>query len=315
MPRLGVVGGVNMDIHLFDVHRPRYGADYVADRYLAEPGGKGANQARAAAILGAEVTLVARVGNDEFGRLCLEAVRCDGVDTRWVRVDKGEHTGFVVIRLIEGRHHSIVFTPGVNEQLAWGDVEPALTELAACDAIVTQTEIPRQVLSPLCRWSTETGVPLFLDPANPSRVTTSALRIAEVVTPDLAEASELVGHPVDTELASVAAVRELTDRGARRVLLKMAERGALLGDATGIRRIATMPVKAVDETGAGDVFLAALAVRRVSGSGWEEAARFANAASALSVSRDGLALPGTAEVLEALDRISTGSSEVTGYAG
>ena len=91
-PRIGVVGGVNMDIHLFGVSRQLSGADFVADEYLAEPGGKGANQARAASVLGASVTLVARVGDDEFGRLCLEAAQSDGVDTESVRVDVRQRT-------------------------------------------------------------------------------------------------------------------------------------------------------------------------------------------------------------------------------
>ncbi len=301
-PRIGVVGGVNMDIHVFDVIEPDTGADFIADRYFVEPGGKGTNQARAAAILGAEVSLIARVGDDEFGRLCIEAAGKDGVDTRWLRVDTKERTGFVVIRLIEGQHRSLVFSPGANRNLEWGDVVAALPHLETCDAVITQAEIPGPVIDSLCRWATETGVPLFLDPANPRNVTVSALRAAQVVTPDLAEAEELVGRVLDAAPARVLAVRELLDMGAQRVILKMGAHGALLGEGDDIRPIETIEIDAVDETGAGDVFVAALALLTARGSGWDEATRFANVAAALSVARSGFSVPNSDEVEEALRR-------------
>jgi ribokinase len=298
-PRIGVIGGVNMDIHLFDVQSQDSGADFFADRYLVEPGGKGTNQARASATLGAEVTLVGRVGDDEFGRLCVASAQQHGVDTQWVRVDVEERTGFVVIRLIEGQHRSLVFVPGANRNLSWDDVLPALEDLRTCDAVITQTEIPMPVLSELCDWAIETGISLFLDPASPRDVTLSALRTAEVLTPDMVDAAELVGRRLDTMPARVLAVEELLDLGVRRVILKLGQGGSLLGDADGIRPIETLHIEAVDETGAGDVFVAALALRRAEGSGWDEATRFANAAAALSVSRSGFAIPAVREVMEA----------------
>jgi ribokinase len=299
-PHIGVVGGVNMDIHLFDVGRQDSGAEFIADRYLVEPGGKGTNQARAAAVLGADVTLVARVGDDEFGRMCVESAQKDGVDTRWVRIDGAERTGFVVISLIAGQHRSLVFAPGANRELAWSDVVPSLSDLETCDVVITQTEIPQAVVDELCRWAAAADVPLFLDPASPRDMTRSAIRTAEVLTPDIAEAEELVGRRLDSEPARLLAVRELLEIGARRVILKMGEHGALLGDADGIRPIETIRIEAVDETGAGDVFVAALALLRTQGSDWEQTTRFANVAAALSVSRSGLALPNRAEVLKAL---------------
>ncbi len=143
-------------------------------------------------------------------------------------------------------------------------------------------------------------MPLFLDPASPRDITPSALRCAEVLTPDVAEAEELVGRRLDTEPARVLAVRELLGMEIPRVILKMGEGGALVGDEGGIRTIETIRINAVDETGAGDVFVAALALLRARGSGWDEATRFANVAAALSVSRSGFAIPTADEVDEAL---------------
>lgn len=289
-----------MDVHLFDVRDQDSGAELYAESYLVEPGGKGTNQARAAAVLGAGAVLVGRTGDDEFGRLCQEAARADGVETKWVRVDELAPTGFVAIRLIDGQHKTVVYAPGANLRLSWSDVEPALPELESSDVVITQTEVPAKVMTYLCNWARDNGVPLFLDPASPREITLATMRAVDVITPDLAEAEELVGRKLDTEPARVAAVGELLDLGVRRVVLKMGSAGALLADAAGVRRIETIPVVAVDETGAGDVFLAALAVQRATGSDWDEATRFANVASALSVSRTGFALPGHDEVLAAL---------------
>jgi len=297
--RIGVVGGLNMDIHLFGVEEPGVGAVYLADHYLIEPGGKGANQARAAARLGADVVLVGRVGDDEFGHLCVAAVEGDGVDADGVAVTAGERTGFVVIRLVEGHHVSLVFSPGVNNHLTWNDVEAALAKLADRDVLLTQGEVPPDVVDRLLTWASGKGIPVYLDPASPEQVTLSALQRAEVITPDREEAAALTGRDLTTQAAPWLGARELVDLGIERAVVKLGAHGSLLVDTTlGTRHVPTAPVRAVDETGAGDVFIAALAVRRATGEGWPEAVRFANAAAARSVSERGLALPTVPEVLE-----------------
>ena len=296
MGRVVVVGGLNMDIHLFGLRESSGQAPLVADRHLAQPGGKGGNVARAAARMGASVTLVARVGADDFGNGCLAAVDADGVDVSGVARTPGRPTGFVAIELEEGRHRSLVFSPGANELLAWEDVAPHVVGLTPADVVVAQAELPPETMSVLATELTGRGVPLFLDPTPPDRVRRDHLERAEVITPDLAEAAQLTGRRPGSRLWPAYAARELRLAGARRVLVKTGEDGALLLDDDGLREVPTASVETVDETGAGDVFLAALAVSRLEGQGWEDATRFANAASALSVSRMGLALPGRGEV-------------------
>ncbi len=297
--RIGVVGGLNMDIRLFGVEEPGVGATYLADHYLIEPGGKGANQARAAARLGADVVLVGRVGDDEFGHLCVAAVEADGVDVGGVAVTAGERTGFVVIRLVEGHHVSLVFSPGANNHLVWSDVEAALPRLADRDVLLTQGEVPADVVDRLLTWASGRGIPVYLDPAAPDQLALSALQLAEIITPDREEAAALTGRTLSTPAAPWLAARELVDLGVERAVVKLGAAGALLVDTTsGTRHVPTASVRPVDETGAGDVFIAALAVRRASGAGWPEAVRFANAAAARSVSERGLALPTLPEVLE-----------------
>lgn len=290
-PRIGVVGGLNMDIHLFGgEHRSEDGA-YLAERYIIEPGGKGSNQARAAARLGAEALLVGCVGDDEFGRLCVDATTADGVDTTHVVTTAEQGTGFVVIQLIDGRHRSLVFTPGANSLLTWTDVVPALDALAGCDVVITQSEVPADTVDRLIDWSQESGVPIYLDPASPQQASVHSLMGAEVITPNVLEAGVLTERSLDDDAAPILAARDLSALGVRRSILKLGAAGALFASDGSIESIPTAAVEAVDETGAGDVFVAALAIRRASGANWVDAIAFSNAAAALSISQSGLALP------------------------
>lgn len=304
MTRIVVVGGLNMDLHLFGVRQPAGQAPMVAARYLAEPGGKGANVSRAAARLGADVTLVGRVGDDEFGRDCVAAVAGDRVDTSAVMVTAGQPTGFVAIELREGRHRSLVYAPGANDALTWDDVEPTIRELGHGDIVVTQAEAPPSVLASLASWKASTACTLLLDPTPADRCTPELLAAADAISPNRSEASALVGRSDDSPVTPGLAAADLLRAGVRRVLVKVGELGTLLTDTSGSRRVPTLTVTAKDETGAGDVFLAALAVRLAEDADWIEAVRFANAASALSVAELGLALPARAAVEVAARRIA-----------
>lgn len=303
MGRIVVIGGLNMDIHLFGLRESAGQAPLVATMHLAQPGGKGGNASRAAARLGARVTLVARVGDDDFGRHCVDAVAEDGVDISGVHRTPDRPTGFVAIQLDEGKHRSLVFSPGANDLLSWGDVEPSVAGLGPADLVLAQAEVPPETLTALAAYTVERGIPLYLDPTPPDRVRREHLAAADVITPDLAEAAQLTGRRDGARFWPEFAARELHASGARRVLVKTGEAGALLLDADGLRAIPTIPVDVVDETGAGDVFAAALAVRRLEGADWDTAVRFANAAAALSVSAVGMALPAHADVVEAVGRL------------
>ena len=306
-PRIGVVGGLNMDIHLFGgEHRSEDGA-YLAERYIIEPGGKGSNQARAAARLGADAVLIGCVGDDEFGRLCLAATNGDGVDTDHVKIMSEESTGLVVIQLVNGRHRSLVFTTGANSRLTWESVAPALDALAKCDVVITQSEVPTNTVDRLIEWSQRSGVPVYLDPASPQEASRLSLAGAEVITPNALEAGALTGRSFEDEAAPILAARDLAAMGVRRSILKLGSAGALFSTDDSITSIPTAPVEAVDETGAGDVFLAALAVQRATGADWLDAITFANAAAAVSIAQSGLALPRYDEVADCATTIGSPS--------
>ncbi len=299
-PRIVVIGEINMDVHLFGAEDRTDELPLLVDHYLTEPGGKGANVARAAARLGADVTLVGRVGDDGYGRACVEAVAADGVDVSAVRVTPDEPTGFVAIELVDGLHRSLVYTAGANERLTWDDVAAVIDGLGPDDVLVVQAEIPVVTMARIVARVAGDGIRLYLDPAPPERVTIDALRAAEAVTPNRAEAAALTGRRTSSSVWPLLAATELRSLGARCVIVKTGESGAVLAEGETVVQIPTLPVDAVDETGAGDVFLAALAVRRAEGAGWEDATRFANAASARSVARRGLWLPDRPEVDAAL---------------
>lgn len=291
IPKIGVVGGINMDIHLFGgEHRSEDGA-YLAERYIIEPGGKGSNQARAAARLDADALLVGCVGDDEFGRLCLDATAADGVDTTHIVTTGERPTGFVVIQLIDGRHRSLVFTLGANSLLTWDLIAPALDALAACDVVITQSEVPTDTVDRLIDWSRESGVPVYLDPASPQEASRHSLSGAEVITPNALEAGALTGRSIEDPATAALAARDLSTMGVRRSILKLGSAGALFTADDSITSVPTAAVEAIDETGAGDVFVAALAIQRATGVEWTDAVTFANAAAAVSISRSGLSLP------------------------
>jgi ribokinase len=294
--RIGVVGGLNMDIHLFGGEDRAEDGAYLAERYLIEPGGKGSNQARAAAHLGADVVLVGRVGDDEFGRLCVDATTSVGVDTTHVVPTSEQRTGFVVIQLVDGSHRSLVFTPGANTLLSWDDVVPALDTLARCDVVITQSEVPGETVDRLIDWSRSSSVPVYLDPASPQQASRTSLIGAEVITPDRLEASTLTGRSLHGDAAPILAAQDLAAMGVRRVVHKHGVSGAVFAADGHNPSNTTKAPDPVGETGAGDVFVAALALQRASGSDWIDAIGFANAAAAVSVASSGLAFPRYSEV-------------------
>ena len=303
MSRIVVVGGINMDLHLFGGRRPSSGAALVVDRYLTQPGGKGSNVARAAARLGAEVQLVGRVGDDDFGHRCVDAIRNDGVEVGTVSYSSTTPTGFAAIELDQGKHRTLVFVSGANDELDWSAVEPVVGSMGPDDLAVAQAEVPPVVAAALAGHAGSSSIQLFLDPTPPERVSVDLLRAAEGITPDRAEAAALAGRADTSEVWPSIAAEELRSAGARRGGVKTGATGAVSADENGVERIPALASEQRDETGAGDVFIAALAVRRAEGAGWVESVRFANAASALSVADDGLLLPNRHAVDDAVGRL------------
>ncbi len=287
-PRILVVGSMNMDLIMYGLEGlPAWSETTFAAEYRYATGGKGANQAFAAARQGAECYMVGRVGADDNGRRLLESLELSGVHTDCVVVDPNLGTGLATMNMgAEGRYFSI-YSPGANNAMQIADLEAALAR-HAFDMIVMQLEMPRALVCHICALGRRTGMPVFLDAGPAMRFPLEDLRGAFIISPNEAETRALTGIDPDSP-AAMAAAAEVIYRQARPayVLLKLGGRGAYLYSDEIREQIPGYQVRAVDTTAAGDTFGAAFCVRYCQGMPIREAIRYAHAAAAICVTRKG----------------------------
>lgn len=303
--RIVVIGSSNTDMVVKAERMPVPGETVVGGAFVMVPGGKGANQAVAAARLGAEVTFVARVGEDVFGDTSLQNIRAMGVDTRYVVRDPEHPSGVALIIVDESGQNSIVVAPGANLQLRPEDVDAAHDAMAACDVVVLQLEAPLETVRHAIGVARSLDKLVVLNPA-PSPPRDLDLSGVDFLTPNETEACQLLGLSYsarfdDLEVASQLAEQRLPNGF---VVLTVGERGAVVASMSGQRRVPTHRVRAVDTTAAGDCFTGALATALGEGQDLQQSVRFANAAAAISVTRMGAqpSLPTRREVEDMLAR-------------
>jgi ribokinase len=286
-----IIGSINMDLVCRTPRIPRAGETILGDDLITIPGGKGANQAVAAAKLAGpdlEVHFVGRVGDDDFGQRLLNGLAQHRVRTEHVTITEGVSTGCAMILVDKKGENSIVVAPGANAKLSPADVDRAESLIAGASAVVMQLEIPLETVRhaiDLCR---RHGVFTILDPAPvPPGGLSRELLAVDLLTPNQGEAEMLLGwrrtHRVTKKRISDPKVIgiELVSRGPRNVVLKMGAKGAMvIGRDNEFERIKAHKVRVVDTTAAGDAFTGALAVAHAEGLSLSEAARFANAAGA-----------------------------------
>jgi len=278
MPKICVVGSLNMDLCVEAPRVPAMGETVIGGGFFTSPGGKGANQAVAAARLGAEVTMLGCVGDDAFGRQLLDNLRTDGVDTSHIQVTKNAPTGVAVI-LLHGGDNCIVVDPGANMRFLPEDLDEGA--VAASDMLVLQLEIPLATARRAMELAKLHGVPVLLDPAPAQRVPADFLALADVVKPNESECKTLTG--MDDPRRAAQALAEIVPR----VVVTLGGKGVLLYDGDQTYSRPAWPVAAIDATGAGDCFTGALAVSLAGGMDFGGAADFAQAAAALAVTRRG----------------------------
>jgi ribokinase len=303
--RIVVVGSINMDMVLRTPRIPAPGETLLGENFATIAGGKGANQAVAAAKLareGTEVHMIGRVGDDDFGQRLLNGLAQHHVSTTHVTVTEGTPSGVAVILVDRQGENTIVVAPGANAKLLPRDVDAARNLIIGASVVMLQLEIPLETVAHVIAMCQENGVFTILDPAPvPPEGMPRALFGVDVLTPNQREADSLIGlkdtHDTLPKRADDAKQigSELLSRGAKSVVLKRGQRGAVLVDRDGtIRTVKAMKVKIVDTTAAGDAFTAALAVAHAEGVELAQAVRFANAAGAACCSDFGAqpALPG-----------------------
>ncbi len=305
-----VVGSMNLDLVCTANRIPAPGETVWGQRFQTFHGGKGANQAVAAARLGGNVRMIAKVGDDEFGRELLAGLIHDSIDVDDVGISPGVASGVALISVSRDGQNSIIVVPGANETLRPADLERYLPHLQSAGIILTQLEIPMETIEFLCFAAKKAQVPLMLDPAPARSLSPEMLRCVTYLTPNETETLTLCGMKQQElgEREAFEAADELLHKGAANVILKMGARGALIASADGLRKIApAIPVQVVDSTAAGDAFNGGVAMALMQGKTLEQAVEYGIAVSALSVTRAGAqtSMPRANEVSGLLSELGT----------
>lgn len=283
--KIVVIGSFNMDLTAYMERLPRPGETVHGRKFVTGPGGKGSNQAVAAARLGAEVTFVGRVGNDVFAEAAINIWKQEGINTDYVIRDPEHATGVAPIWVDDHGENSIVVVLGANLAVSPADVDQAAEVIASADVVVVQLEIDYGAVAYALKVAKEKGVRTIFNPAPAGKLPPEAVALADYITPNETELEVLSGHTGDYE----AAARSLLTRDDQTTVVTLGSQGAKWVTRTGSGSQPTFPVKVVDTTGAGDAFNAGLAVALGEGQTLEQAIRFANAVAALSVTRAGTA--------------------------
>ena len=285
---------------------PRPGETVAGGRFFESGGGKGANQAIAAARLGAAVSFVGCVGDDEFGRRSIAGLNNEGIDTSPCRIVVGQATGVALIYVGPDGENMIALAPGANEALTVQDIHEASDVIASADILVVQLEVPPAAVLASMEVAHQAGRPTLLNPAPAPEEPEihELLELADFVNPNATEAHRITGIDVDGDDSAKAAAEKLLSLGARNAIITLGERGAYAVSGNLAGPIPAYPIRSVDATGAGDAFTGALAVALAGGREIAEACRFACAAGALATTRAGAqpSMPRRDEVADLIAR-------------
>jgi len=286
-PRIVVVGSANTDLQFMSDVVPRGGETVFGTGFDMGFGGKGANQAVAAALCGASVEMVAAVGGDLLGAETIRNFNTLGVQTSGVRVIREAPTGAALILVAADGENRIIVAKGANDRLAPADVDAAAPQLAAADMVLLQFEVPLETVYHTLRVAKAHNVRCMVNPAPALPADLAVLALADYLVVNETEAEVMSGVQVRQEADLDACVDVLLDRGMRRVILTLGARGALLASPSGRTHLPGFAVSAVDTTGAGDAFIGSLAVFLTEGISEPEAVTRANLYAALSATRTG----------------------------
>jgi ribokinase len=281
-PRIAVVGSANIDLTTFSDRFPKPGETIFGQRFDLGFGGKGANQAVAARLSGAEVFMVARVGSDLFGPATIENFRKQGIDPTHVKQVEGLSSGVAPIFVEPNGQNRILVVKGANDALKPADVDEAAEVLKAADCIVLQFEIPVETVYYTIAFASKHRIRCILNPAPAQAIDMAALKGLDYFVPNESEAETITGSPVKTVDDAKKCAEKLLDGGIRRVIITLGANGSLLASSEGHEHVPPFSVDSVDSTGAGDAFIGSFAVFLGEGVPEKEAVRRANLYAGLS---------------------------------
>lgn len=294
---IAVLGSLNMDMVVNTDRIPRQGETVMGRNFKQVPGGKGGNQAAAAAKLGAQVRMIGAVGKDAPGRALKESLSADGADVTAV-FEKAEATGVAMITVNGQGDNAIVVAPGANYALNLEDLDANLETIRQASVLLTQLEIPLPIVERALKSAKEADKITILNPAPAAPLSDEILKLVDLLTPNETELELLSGLPTDTEENVAAAARALLNRGVARLVVTLGGKGCMDVSPSGYHSYPAYKVKVVDTTGAGDSFNGALAVSLDKGESVEDAIIFASKVAAITVTRAGAqpSLPTAKEV-------------------
>lgn len=305
-PLIVSLGGINMDLVAFADRLPADGETVVGDRFLTYAGGKGANQAVAAARMGAHSAMVGRVGDDMFGPQLIDLLQSAGVATDAVGVSEGVSSGIAVISVGEGGQNRIVQVLGANNTCGDAEFDAICAMLPSASTLLLQLEVSVDLSLQVAERATSQGVIVILDPGPVRAVPREFYRHVSVITPNETEAEALVGYPITNIGDAASAARELLGRGVGAAVIKMGSLGAYWADSSASGHVPAFPVDAVDTVAAGDAFNGVMAVALSEYTPLPTAVHWGCAAGALSVTTVGAqdSMPARSAVADLLARNS-----------
>lgn len=287
MAKILVVGSSNTDMVVKSAHLPLPGETVLGGQFFSFAGGKGANQAVAAAKLGGEVIFLVKVGNDALGKSAVEGFKKEGIDVSHIIIDPESHSGVALIMVEDSGENCISVASGANGKFTKSDINDASELIEKADFVLVQLEIPLEAVTALVDIAFSNGVPVILNPAPAQPLSDELISKLFIITPNETEAELLTGVKVTDEASAVKAAKILLGKGAKLVIITLGAKGAFLLSGQEEILIPSFAVNAVDTTAAGDTFNGALTVALAEGMKINDAIRFANQAAAISVTRMG----------------------------
>ena len=287
--KIVVVGSSNTDMVVQCPHLPKPGETVLGSDFAMNFGGKGANQAVAAAKLGGNVSFIAKLGDDVFGKQTLDMFKNVGIDTQNVTISNEHPSGVALINVDDNAENSISVAPGANAALLPADIDRAKDVIASAHVLLVQLETPVETIMHAAKMAKENGVTVVLNPAPAPKkpLPNELLNNVDIIIPNKTEAEIISGVEITDYESEMKAILEIDRKGVSTTIVTLGSKGAILCEKGDCREIPSVKVKAVDTTAAGDTFCGAFCVALTEGMTLAEAVVFGNKAAAISVTRHG----------------------------